>query len=177
MALWRGRHTNQVRWMTTTFDSVQDMNTMHAAWQFVRSYPGGAVALAPVINKNHATLSHEVSPNVPTAKFGLEDAVALSVWANKDLRIVSAFAAELDAMVLRLPKIDPHGTSFEALSGMAREFADLVSAVTDAASDGRVTPNELRNVQTKAGDLIAHVQATVHHLMAMGERDRGEVAV
>ncbi len=54
------------------------MNATLAAFHLVSDYRGGAVALAPLMGKNPATLSHEVNPNYGAAKLGLEDAIKLS---------------------------------------------------------------------------------------------------
>lgn len=151
------------------------MDTMTAAFNLVRDYPGGAASLAHVVGKNPATLSHEVNPKYPTAKFGLADAVTLSIW-TQDRRVLSAFASEMGCMLVPLPDSAQVGNSFEALSRMSREFAELVGEVSEAVADGRVSPNELARVQGEASQLVASVEATVRHLAAMAEKQRGRVA-
>lgn len=141
------------------------MNPTLAAFHLVRDYPNGAVALGPMMGKNSATLSHEVSPNYPSAKLGLEDAVRLTLITG-DMRIANAFAAEVNCMLLPLPNQAAAPTSFTVLAKMAQEFAELVARVTDASTDGR-TQNEARAVEREAGELIACVQATVQHVNAL----------
>ena len=145
------------------------MNISLAAFHTVHDFPGGAVALAPILGKNPATLSHEVNPNYPTAKLGLEDAVKLAVW-TQDRRMATAFAAQVGCMLMPLPEVPRAGTCFAALSAMAREFAELVASVTEAAADGRVTPNELKRVETEAAQLMVGVQATVQHIASLAQR-------
>lgn len=145
------------------------MDVMTTAFNLVHGYPGGAVALAPVLGKNPATLSHEVDPNYPTAKFGLADAVRLSVWAQ-DRSIASAFASQLGCMLVPLPALDLDCSSFEAITKMAREFGELASEVGDAVRDGKVSANELKRVQDEAAQLVAAVEATVQHVATMAER-------
>jgi hypothetical protein len=142
------------------------MNPTLAAFNLVRDYPGGATTLGPLIGKNPATLSHEVNPHYPTAKLGLEDAVRLSML-TRDLRIASAFASEVNCMLLPLPDPGVEPSSFQVLATMAREFAELVARVTEASADGHVTPNEARAVEREASELVASVQATVRHLNSM----------
>ena len=150
------------------------MNILLSAFHVVHDYPGGAVALGPMLGKNPATLSHEVNPNCVGAKMGLEDAVKLSVL-TQDRRIATAFAAQVGCMLMPLPDMPRAGTSFEALAGMAREFAELVATVTEAAADGRVSPNELRRVEAEAAQLVVSVQSTVAHVAALAQRRREQV--
>lgn len=145
------------------------MNILLSAFHTVHDFPGGAVALAPILGKNPATLSHEVNPNYPTAKLGLEDAVKLAVW-TQDRRMATAFAAQVGCMLVPLPESVRVGTSFEALASMAKEFAEMVAAVTTAMADDRVTPNDLAMVEAEAAQLVVSVQATVQHVQAMAER-------
>lgn len=153
--------------MTYAGDSYMD--TMTAAFNLVHGYPGGAVTLAPVLGKNPATLSHEVNPNYPGAKLGLEDAVKLSVW-SRDRSIVQAFASQLGCMLLPLPDARLNCTSFEAIAAMAKEFGDLVAEVSEAVSDNKVNANELKRVQAEAAQLVACVETTVAHLASMVEK-------
>jgi hypothetical protein len=142
------------------------MDVMTAAFALVHDYPGGAVALAPVIGKNPATLSHEVNPNYPTAKLGLDDAVKLSVW-TQDRRIASAFASQVGCMLLPLPATERECSGIEALTTMAREFAELIAEAGAALADNRVTPNEIARIQEEAAQLVASVETTLHKLTAM----------
>ena len=100
-------------------------NVLDAAFHLVRAYPGGASSLAPRIGKNATTLSHEVK-GTGTAKFGLDDAVNASLMSN-DLRILNAFAAECECMVLRLPVVGADGdeTTMRDVASLAREFGEL----------------------------------------------------
>lgn len=150
------------------------MNILLAAFHTVHDFPGGAVALAPILGKNPATLSHEVNPNYSTAKLGLEDAVKLAVW-TQDRRMATAFAAQVGCMLLPLPEVPRAGTCFEALSAMAREFAELVASVSEGVGDGRVTPNELKRVEIEAAQLVERVQATVAHVASLAQ-SRGPAA-
>lgn len=128
-----------------------------AAFRLVQRHT--ARALAPVIGKCAATLSNEVNPRYPTAKLGLADAVAVSVWAH-DAEILNAFAAEMGHMTVPLAAdvpgvegIAPHTAQ------LAREFADVMARVADDLADGRVTANEVAGIEREAGELITALQA------------------
>lgn len=128
------------------------MNVMTAAYNVVADYPGGAVALAPQLGKNPATLNHEVSARSTHAKFGLADAVKVTHFTG-DWRILEAFASEVGALVI--PIAGHAGGEVEALGKMAREFAELVGVTGETMADGRVSDNELARLEGEAGDLVA----------------------
>jgi hypothetical protein len=134
------------------------MDVMHAAFQLVHQYPGGATALAPVLSKTPATLSHEVSPNYPTAKLGLADAVALSKWTG-DRSVVNAFAAEMGCLVMLLPAL-PVGTDLiaEHTANLAREFGHLMTEVANGMADGAINANELVRIEREGSELVAALQ-------------------
>lgn len=141
------------------------MNVLDAAYHLVHAYPGGAEALAPRIGKNATTLRHEVN-GTGTAKLGLADAVNASVL-SKDRRILNAFAAECDCMVLPMPApIDCDNTAMHRVAALAKEFGEMVASVTAAAADGRITANELDTVQRDYAELVAAGQALMAHLQA-----------
>jgi hypothetical protein len=117
------------------------MDVMHAAFQLVHQYPGGATALAPVLSKTPATLSHEVSPNYPTAKLGLADAVALSKWTGD--------------------RSMPVGTDLiaEHTANLAREFGHLMTEVAKGMADGSINANEMARIEREGSELVAALQS------------------
>lgn len=143
---------------------------LDAAYQLVHAYPGGANSLAPRMDKNPTTLSHEVK-GTGTAKFGLADAVSASVLSG-DRRILNAFAAECECMVLPLPVWNDQcdATTMRNVAALAREFGELVSTVTEASADGAISANEMARVQSDWAELMAAGQALVSQLQAKYEQ-------
>lgn len=136
-----------------------------AAYALVRAYPGGAESLGPRMEKNPITLNHEVR-GTGQAKLGLDDAVSMTALSD-DLRILNAFAAEVDCMVLRLPRrLDGGEGAMVQVARLAREFGDLVSTVSEATADGQITANELARVRREWEDLTTAGQALLAHLAA-----------
>lgn len=144
------------------------MNATQAAFRVVRDFPGGAVALAPYLGKSAATLSHEVNPNQPTYKLGLQTAVDMTI-ASRNPAILNAFAAECGYMVLPLPSADAGDDMVNRISGLAKEFAEEVQAVSEVLADGEVTANELKRVEREGADVIAAVQALLVAVRAKHE--------
>ncbi len=135
------------------------MQVIDAAYNLVESYPGGAASLGPRVGKAGNTLSHEVT-RTGTAKLGLETAVAISVLSG-DMRILEAFAAQCGRMTLPLPEVLQEGgsTVLARLGDVLREQSHVVREVTEAASDGEITPNERKRIAREAGELMAALGA------------------
>lgn len=151
---------------------------LDAAFRMVHRSPGGAVSLAPRIGKNPATVSHEVAGKAG-CKLGLVDAVNMSVLTG-DPEVLNVFAAEMGYLLVPMPECLPEGQdAMHRVSKMAREFADVVTVVVDAASDGVVTDNELASVEREWGELVAsgqHVLAKLRSMRAVRPVRAGEGA-
>lgn len=152
------------------------MNITLSAFHLVHDFPGGAVALGPMLGKNPATLSHEVNPQYAGAKLGIEDAVKLT-QLSRDLRILTSFAVQVECMVIPLNCGGSFDGGIEAVADLAREFSELVGAFTEAVRDNRVTQNELKRVEAEASHLVASVQRAVQHVNALAEKSREVRAV
>lgn len=157
------------------------MNSLDAARYLMRAYHGGADALAPRLGKTPTTLRHEVAGS-DKYKLGLQDAeemtrMAIEAHVPNALAILHAYAANCGAMVIALP--DMHtpegGEAYANLAAAAKRFADFVSVSALAPADGRVTGNELRNVDRELGALIACAHRVRNGLAAMhaAEQEQG----
>jgi hypothetical protein len=149
------------------------MNIQTAAFNLVYDHAGGATALAPMLGKSSSTLSHEVDPNYPTAKFGLADALKLTLL-TKNHAILNAFAMACHCMVLPLPACpdDSDDNTFKSVTRVAREFAELISEVSEVMADGAVSDNELRRVEREATELVSAIQAVLLALKLRNEASR-----
>lgn len=143
------------------------MDVLLAAYHLVKDFVGGAAALAAMLpNKSGTTLSHEVNPNCPGYKLGLDDAVRISTL-TRDPRILHAFASEMNCMVIPLAPPVAGQNAVSRTATLAREFGDLMAELSTTLADGQVTTNELRRTEREAGELVAalhHVLAEVRHL-------------
>ena len=149
------------------------MNVQTAAFNLVHDHPGGTTALAPLLGKSTSTLNHEVDPNYATAKLGLADALKLTLL-TKNHAILNAFAMACHCMVLPLPPCpdDSDDNTFRSVTRAAREFAELISEVSEVTADGAVSDNELRRVDAEATELVAAIQAVLTTLRLRNERSR-----
>lgn len=140
---------------------------LDAAFNLAHDHPGGAAALALRLQRNPTTLSHELKRQ-GSAKLGLDDACKMSALTG-DLRILNAFAAACQALVVPMAAHPGDADSFGQLSQLAREFADVVSAQSEALADGRVSFNELRRLEREWSELVACGQRLQARARAMYE--------
>jgi hypothetical protein len=149
------------------------MNVQTAAFNLVHDHPGGTSALAPLLGKSTSTLNHEVDPNYTTAKLGLADALKLTLL-TKNHSILNAFAMACHCMVVPLPACSDNDDddTFRSVTRVAREFAELISEVSEVTADGAVSDNELRRVDSEATELVAAIQAVLTTLRLRNERSR-----
>lgn len=133
------------------------MNLLDAAYNVVHDYPGGADSLAPRVDKNPTTLSHEVS-GTGTAKLSLLTAEKITQRTG-DLRILSTFATNCGQMLVPLPHVGelPQDDCMLRLADSAREFGDFCREVAGDLADGQISDNELARIDTECGQLIASV--------------------
>lgn len=140
---------------------------LDAAFHAVHDHPGGAAALAGRMNKHPGTLCHELTAT-GTAKLGLVDALKLSHLTGSRA-ILNAFATELGCLVLPLPAHQAGVDTFMQVADTAREFAEFITSVATAASDGKISANELAQVDRELGEMIAAAQDVRATLAAMHE--------
>lgn len=150
------------------------MNLRDAARNLARRLHGGIESWAQRANKSPTTARHEMA-GFSNYKFGLEDAELLTQFAieqgvSDPLQVLNTFAANVGAMVIPLPEMYETGAStLTDLSLAAKEFADFVAVSAGAAADGKVTLNELAEVDQELAHLIACAQRVRSSLALMHE--------
>ncbi len=142
------------------------MNVLDAAFHIAHDHPGGAAALAQRLGKASSTLSHELVGQ-GTAKLGLVDAVKLSHLTGRT-DIVQAFAQDLGGVFLPLPAAT-QACNVQGLGRAAKEFGDLAAGYASAIADGRVSANELRELQREALEAIAAIASLLTQAEAVHE--------
>jgi len=139
------------------------MNLLDAARHLVRRFPGGIECLAIRLGKRASTLRHEVAGS-DAYKLGLQDAelitqLAIEEHVENPLQILNVLALNCGAALIPLPGLyDGSGATFEDLAATAKEFAEFVATTSSAVADGRVTGNELRDVDRELSELIGCAQ-------------------
>lgn len=145
--------------------SLQD-----AYYHTIHDHPGGVAALAPRLSppKSQMQLYAEARPPVGGyAKAGLITAAQL-VELTGDKRLAIAFCARSGGYFLPHPAIDVDlapADVLPALSRTAKEFGDLMAKVTEVASDGNISDNDLKQVEKEAIELMSEVYALMRVLV------------
>lgn len=155
------------------------MDVRYAIYFTASLFAGGARALASrlmtrdrfgdVVPMNENTFGHKVNPNCFSHNITVEEARDMMVVSN-DFRILHSLASECGHVAIRT-SFDGAGPTFEKVGAMAKEFGDVVQAVSSAqaatSADGvRVTPNEMANIEREAVDLIAALNSLVASMRA-----------
>ncbi len=124
-------------------------------YHLAHDYPGGVPALAVRMGMSQNSLAHKVSLTQRTHHLSPTELVKLQ-----------AMAAALGFVAL--PSVaEIGGSSMEDFARVVREFAELLTAVTETASDGSVTMNEMHRVEREAGDVIRAINGMLGHLRAL----------
>jgi hypothetical protein len=148
------------------------MNTLLDAFYTLvhKTYPGGAEALAPRLGKAPGSLCHEVRPpKSSSAKLGLVDAVEIMELAD-DTTPLQLICARFGGMFVRLPQLnEAHENTMAHTARVAAEFADVLRVVSETMADGRVSANEVREIERQSGELFTAVQRMLTHMQALHE--------
>jgi hypothetical protein len=142
------------------------MDPIDAAYHTAHDYPGGVPAVAQRMGVSANTLQHKVSLTNDTHHLTLREAVAMQEVTG-DARILHAMAGALGYACVSLQTDGASGT-LEQVMYMAKEFGEVLGSVNNAVADGRVTPNEMRDCERQAAELMAAISgvlATVRSMM------------
>lgn len=141
------------------------LDVLDAAYHTAHEHPGGVPAVAQRMGVSANTLQHKVSLTNDTHHLSLREAVALQEVTG-DARILHAMAGSLGYACVSL-HADGNSTTLEQVMHMAKEFGEVLGVVNDAVADGTVTPNEMRDCENKAAELIAALNGTLAAVRSM----------
>jgi len=134
------------------------VNIQDAAHKTVKDYPGGSESLAPRLGMSGAVLRNKVNPNNCTHHLTLKEADELMGYAN-DFRILHALAAS-HGFVIQSAEVPKSGSLIQGMLAAAAGQGDLAHIVSEALADGRITPNEVSEIE-RACTALQHVLAHI----------------
>jgi len=150
---------------TPTLPTPLGLDVDDAVYHLAHDFPGGVPALAQRMGMSHNTLAHKVSLTQRTHHLSPRELVKLQAIAG-DARVLHAIAHELGFVAL--PVMAEHGrTTLQDASRLVREFSELLTSVSEATDDGRVTLNEMRTVEHQAGDVMVALNACLSTMRSM----------
>ena len=135
------------------------MNALDAVHHAATHAPGGIAALAPRLGKSVHTLRHELA-GAPGHKLGLMDAVLIASMLGSH-RLADAVCCEAGGMFVPLA-FDAAGEPIQDIADAMRELSELCGALGASYSDGKISANELSNIESQSADVIA----VVHRIVA-----------
>lgn len=150
------------------------MNVADAAYAVVHDYEGGSESLAPRLGMSAAVLRAKVNRNTDRNILSLREAVDITVLSG-DLRILEAFAAELECTVMPIESAMGQGaTVLSTLMQRSVAEGELMRTVHDALQDGVISSNEWDAIAGASGNVQGVTLSLLRQLMAL--RPRGAVA-
>lgn len=154
------------------------MNLLDAARRLAKDYPGGIEALAVRLGKNPTTLRHELARS-HGYKLGAEDLeemtlLAIGVHQPNATVALGTFNANCGHMAIPLPQAlaGSDDDCMRQLAGVAKEFSDMVQAVSVRAADGDISDNDLAAIDKELTELVASVHALRSSLGRRNQADK-----
>lgn len=150
------------------------MSPQDAIHQVCHDYPGGVEALAPRIGRGAQVLRNKVGldhPAIGTRRSHeptLADVSAIN-RATGDLRVLQALAAEVGAVVMRLPDVPVCGDAalLELVLGCNREWGQVADEISKALADGQITPREYDRINRETLESVSRQLELLDRLRAM----------
>lgn len=136
------------------------MSPQDAIHHVVHDFPGGAEALAPRIGRGAQVLRNKVTHDGAAGVRRSHEPTLADVSAitriTGDLRVLDALAAEVGAVVLRLPVIEALGDA--ALLDMVLtandEYGQACAALRDGLADGEIDRMELERIERETLEAV-----------------------
>ncbi len=149
------------------------MNRRIAALHLARRHPDWDV-LEAHMGKRKDTLRKELT-NQPGYKWGVDDEELLidlceAIGVPDPLAPLTAGLVNRRVIFWQLP-VESEGDSptFQCLAAAAKDFGEFMVTASAALADGKVTANELKNVQREFGEFVAKGQACLASMSALHE--------
>lgn len=139
-----------------------------AKYKLVNDYPGGAVALAPLVRMNRGTLSNKVNPDVETHHLTVDEAVSIQAFC-KQYHVLYAEAAALGHVCIPLPQADADLSDAALLDIWAEQQAEdgeTAAAIRAALKDGDITKAEYQEIHK---EVFEDFQAKLALLQRLGQ--------
>lgn len=152
-----------------------ELSVRDAAYHTVRSYPGGAVALAPRLGMKSGTiLSHKVSPNSTNYYLSMEEAVAVQALTG-DYRILYAMARELGHACIQVTQTEVADVN-QNIAATIREFGSYLQSASEAVEDNQVTDNEVSEITAHLGSMLVEANKLYSTLVGLNQKFKETLA-
>lgn len=136
---------------------VQDVDD--AAFRIAHQFPGGVPALAQRMGVPASTLNKKVNPNDESHRLSVRDSLHLQLVAGR-YDVLYAMASSLDHVCLHMPD-ETAGEVGMRLARVGAEVGDVFRSAQKALEDGRITPNERREISGQVAEAISALAAVL----------------
>ena len=136
------------------------MSPQDAIHHVVHDFPGGAEALAPRIGRGAQVLRNKVTLEVVAGVRRSHEPTLADVAAitriTGDLRVLDALAAEVGAVVLRLPVIESLGDAalLDMVLTVNDEYGQACAALRDGLADGEIDRQEFARIERETLEAV-----------------------
>nr|WP_232114716.1 phage regulatory CII family protein [Luteimonas sp. XNQY3] len=124
--------------------------------------------MAPRLGMSDATLRGKVNPNTDRNRLALEEADEM-MGKTGDFRILHAMAAMHGHVAIRVDAPEA-GCLISSLLAAGKAKGGVSGLVSDAISDGQMTPNEAAEIVRACMDAIQALSAVAQHARAKSAR-------
>lgn len=147
------------------------MNVLDAAYRTGHNYPGGIEALAARMGVGAVVLRNKLNPNNPSHRLALDEA-DMMIGLTGDCSIVQALAANHGGVFVPISGAAPQaGSVLAAVLVEHSSDGDLSRVVNDSLADGKITPNEMREIEAcaiEAQAAVVRLTRTLQQVRAKG---------
>lgn len=145
-----------------------------AVYHAAHDYPGGPAAVAVTHGLVPSTLGNKVNPNLATHVVNLKDLEAICL-STQDHRILRTICSWFNAGFFMLPNVEVGGAALFAKSAdLAREFSELLASVQESVKDGRVTQDEVAQLDNALQELVTAAKTLVETAKHVGGLGNGQ---
>jgi hypothetical protein len=126
-----------------------------AAHATVHDYPGGSIALGPMMGLSASYLRTAVNPHNQDHSLTIERATQL-MSITDDARILAAMAEQLGYSIIKLPSYEISDAAIlESYTEMLAELGEFSGAFNQSLSDGRINKKEFDHMREEMNQTIA----------------------
>lgn len=141
-----------------------------AAHATIHHYPGGSIALGPMMGVSPSFLREAVNPHGREKSLSLERASQLMALTN-DFRILCALCEEHGFMPpIPMPDyVVSDAALLETYTHLLAELGEFSKAFNESLTDGRITRREVEQMRGEMMDFIAAAETLLNRIEQVAE--------
>lgn len=135
-----------------------------AAHATVHDYPGGSLALGPMMGISASFLRTSVNPHNRDHSLSIERACQLMAITN-DARILGAMAEEVGYSIIKLPSFAVSDAAIlESYTTMLAELGEFSGVFNQALADGKIDRKEFERMREEMTQAVAAALSLINRI-------------